>query len=288
MRPFTSLFSKLPMRPITAVQNNAQNRYMDHEFCFLVDMEDQPIGTASKKFCHERKDNQRPPLHRAFSLFLYAPKNDPKGSSTNLSLLMQQRASSKLTYPNLWSNTCCSHPLSTVSGEDEQHDALGLRRASQRKILHELGIQPDRYLPLEHVHFLTRILYYAPNSDAADPRWAEHELDALLVSVLPDDPDRNPRSDWMRCNSDEVSATRWISRSDVDSLVRCDPPNPNSIHQWTLDSLTPWFRSLLTTGLLHRLWDWAEAYANLQSDFLRFQAENQRWDRARIHRLHCS
>lgn len=45
-------------------------------------------------------------------------------------------------------------------------------------------------MPLEHVHFLTRILYYAPNSESADQRWAEHELDGLLVSVLSHDPGR--------------------------------------------------------------------------------------------------
>lgn len=99
----------------------------------------------------------------------------------------------------------------------------------------------------------------------------------------------NPSSVWMRCNSDEVSATRWISRSELDSLVRSDSSDGYSIHnQWTLDSLTPWFRTLLTTGLLHRVWDWAEAYWNRQSDSLRFKSENQQWDRDRIYRLSCS
>lgn len=150
MRPTASLWHKLPRRSVTTVvQNDTQNLYMDHEYCFLVDTEDRPVGTASKKVshklsilfdyllsqvCHERKYSQRPPLHRAFSLFLYAPKKDADCGSVNLCLLMQQRAPSKLTYPKLWSNTCCSHPLSTIPGEDEQKDALGLRRASQRKV----------------------------------------------------------------------------------------------------------------------------------------------------------
>ncbi|KAA0193509.1 hypothetical protein FBUS_04392 [Fasciolopsis buskii] len=238
MRPTASLWHKLPRRSVTTVvQNDTQNLYMDHEYCFLVDTEDRPVGTASKKVCHERKYSQRPPLHRAFSLFLYAPKKDADCGS----------------------------------------------------LFHELGIRSDQYMPLEHVHFLTRILYYAPNSESADQRWAEHELDGLLVSVLSHDPEANPSSVWMRCNSDEVSATRWISRSELDSLVRSDSSDGYSIHnQWTLDSLTPWFRTLLTTGLLHRVWDWAEAYWNRQSDSLRFKSENQQWDRDRIYRLSCS
>lgn len=41
-------------------------------------------------------------LHRAFSVFLF----DDRGR-----LLLQQRASSKITFPDVWTNTCCSHPL---------------------------------------------------------------------------------------------------------------------------------------------------------------------------------
>lgn len=42
-------------------------------------------------------------LHRAFSVFLF----DSQGR-----LLLQQRAASKITFPDVWTNTCCSHPLS--------------------------------------------------------------------------------------------------------------------------------------------------------------------------------
>ena len=40
--------------------------------------------------------------HRAFSVFLF----DEKGR-----MLLQQRAKSKITFPSVWTNTCCSHPL---------------------------------------------------------------------------------------------------------------------------------------------------------------------------------
>jgi len=41
-------------------------------------------------------------LHRAFSVFLFNEENE---------LLLQQRAASKITFPMMWTNTCCSHML---------------------------------------------------------------------------------------------------------------------------------------------------------------------------------
>jgi isopentenyl-diphosphate delta-isomerase type 1 len=43
-------------------------------------------------------------LHRAFSVFLFRPKDGR--------LLLQKRADEKITFPGMWTNTCCSHPLS--------------------------------------------------------------------------------------------------------------------------------------------------------------------------------
>lgn len=42
-------------------------------------------------------------LHRAFSVFLFRPSDGR--------LLLQKRASEKITFPDQWTNTCCSHPL---------------------------------------------------------------------------------------------------------------------------------------------------------------------------------
>ena len=42
-----------------------------------------------------------------------------------------------------FTNTCCSHPLN-FDAELEEEQALGVKRAAQRKLQHELGIQPEQ------------------------------------------------------------------------------------------------------------------------------------------------
>jgi len=69
----------------------------------------------------------------------------------------------------MWTNTCCSHPLFT-EGEKEEAEAIGVRRAAQRKLEHELGISTNS-VPLDAFKFLTRIHY----KSASDDTWGEHE-----------------------------------------------------------------------------------------------------------------
>ncbi len=113
-------------------------------------------------------------LHRAFSVFLFDEDNR---------LLLQQRASEKITFPDMWTNTCCSHPLA-VSGETGAQLAEsveGAKRAAQRKLDHELGI-PKEQVPLDKFRFLARIHYKAPS----DGKWGEHESESspLFDSIL--------------------------------------------------------------------------------------------------------
>lgn len=163
-----------------------QIRLMD-EVCIVLDDNDMPVGKASKKLCektpsmthlgphlsgvvtnkiwagHLMSNIDKGLLHRAFSVFLFNDKNE---------LLLQQRASEKITFPDMWTNTCCSHPLA-VSGETGSNlpDAIeGVKRAAQRKLEHELGIRKEQ-VPMEKFYFLTRIHYKAPS----DGKWGEHE-----------------------------------------------------------------------------------------------------------------
>jgi len=47
--------------------------------------------------------------------------------NSKLELLLQRRASEKITFPNLWTNTCCSHPLHE---EDEIAEGTGIKTAA--------------------------------------------------------------------------------------------------------------------------------------------------------------
>jgi isopentenyl-diphosphate delta-isomerase len=102
-------------------------------------------------------------LHRAFSVFLFDSSNR---------LLLQQRAAEKITFPDMWTNTCCSHPLGVPgeTGADLDTAVMGVKRAAQRKLDHELGITAKQ-VPIDDFRFLTRIHYLAPS----DGTWGEHE-----------------------------------------------------------------------------------------------------------------
>ena len=93
---------------------------------------------------------------------------------------MQQRSDTKITFPGLWTNTCCSHPLYHPENERDTQDGIGPKRAAQRKVLHELGI---KQVPVDDMQYITRILYAAD----CNHKWAEHELDYILFlkSSLP-------------------------------------------------------------------------------------------------------
>jgi isopentenyl-diphosphate delta-isomerase type 1 len=102
-------------------------------------------------------------LHRAFSVFLFNDKNE---------LLLQQRATEKITFPDMWTNTCCSHPLGIPgeTGVELEESVAGVKNAAVRKLEHELGIKASQ-VPIENFKFLTRIHYKAPS----DGKWGEHE-----------------------------------------------------------------------------------------------------------------
>ena len=110
-------------------------------------------------------------LHRAFSLFLFHPSTKK--------LLLQQRASEKITFPDQWTNTCCSHPLHTTSelGYDLPSSIEGVKRAAQRKLEHELGIKAAQ-VPTDNMQFLTRIHYLSPSGTGL---WGEHESIYMLL-----------------------------------------------------------------------------------------------------------
>ncbi|KAL7938197.1 Isopentenyldiphosphate isomerase [Trichoderma chlorosporum] len=198
-----------------------QIRLMD-EVCIVTDENDAPIGTASKKICHLMTNIDKGLLHRAFSVFLFNDKNK---------LLLQQRASEKITFPDMWTNTCCSHPLSTSTetGSNLVDSIAGVKRAAQRKLDHELGIKKEQ-VPFEDFRFLTRIHYKAPS----DGKWGEHEIDYILF--IKANVDLNP-------SENEVQATQYVTADGLKKLFE-DPSL----------KFTPWFK-LICNSMLFEWWE---------------------------------
>jgi isopentenyl-diphosphate Delta-isomerase len=87
------------------------------ESVILVDETGSARGTAAKAAVH----HARTPLHLAFSCYLF----DAAGR-----FLLTRRAESKDTWPGVWTNTCCGHPLPGEPVAD----------SVRRRLRHELGI----------------------------------------------------------------------------------------------------------------------------------------------------
>ena len=138
-----------------------------------------------------------------------------------------------VTFPNLWTNTCCSHPLA-VPDEMETSlpdPGLGAKRAAQRRIFNELGVSPDQ-CKVEKMTYLTRILYASPS----DGKWCEHELDYILF--LKADMDVNP-------NPDEVQDIAFVGKNEMKDFLE-DLKKRNV-------GITPWF-SLIVDSFLPKWW----------------------------------
>jgi len=92
------------------------------EMVILVDKNDKQIGIEEKMTAHRQGLR-----HRAFSIFIFDSKSR---------LLLQKRSASKYHSPNLWSNTCCSHPRPGESTEIAAH----------RRLQEEIGINTELHL----------------------------------------------------------------------------------------------------------------------------------------------
>ena len=137
------------------------------EKVILVNEKDEPIGLMGKMEAHEKGL-----LHRAFSVFVFNSKQE---------VLLQQRAACKYHSPNLWTNTCCSHPR---VGETNQ-------QAGERRLQEEMGLQ----VPLQEVF---SFIYKAP----FDNGLTEHEYDHVLIGYSDAQPQINP---------EEVASWKWLS-----------------------------------------------------------------------------
>ena len=144
----------------------SQEWFMLKDECLIVNYNDEVIGSDNKYNVHKFVSGQpKGVLHRAFSVMLF----DAEGR-----LLLQQRASSKVTFPGVWTNTCCSHPLhgqtpSEVDGPETvkagaSTEPTGVKHAAVRKLQHELGRAPRGICNL-HALALEALV---PRREAAD------------------------------------------------------------------------------------------------------------------------
>lgn len=128
---------------LDANRYDAEQIHLMEERLILLTNDDKAIGEGSKKDCAffwlvcrhcqqcsyrarssppghlippASSGETRSPLHRAFSVFLFHPQTGK--------LLLQRRADEKITFPKMWTNTCCSHPL-TSGGEMEEDGQIG-------------------------------------------------------------------------------------------------------------------------------------------------------------------
>ena len=200
---------------------------MMNENCIIVDENDRISGQDSKINCHIGEGR----LHRAFSVLIFDLDNR---------LLIQQRADEKITFPSIWANSCCSHPL-YQNGEEEGIE--GAKKAAVRKMIQELGIQ-DGLIQSNDLNFITKMHYKA----RADKKWIEHEVDYIFAIKV--DVDINP-------NTNEIQKTRYVNQKELNNLF--DKANSDDVR------IGPWFR-LIKDNFLNKIWRNLESLQSIKDN----------------------
>jgi isopentenyl-diphosphate delta-isomerase type 1 len=169
------------------------------EQVILVDEFDQSHGTAEKMAAHTQGL-----CHRAFSVFLYR-------KADTIELLIQQRAQEKYHSPNLWTNTCCSHPR---PGEETL-------AASERRLFEELGVK----IHLQNIGQFHYIAHF-------DNGLTENELDHVMIGEY--------KNEQMAPDPAEIQDLRWVSIEQLQREMRESP-----------DKFTPWLGQVLAMVVKH-------------------------------------
>lgn len=190
----------------------------------LVDENDKIIGTMKALKAHKLGSLS---LHRAFSVFIFH----------NSKLLIHKRAKSKLTFPSLWTNTCCSHPFINKNSftspvEDCKYFAI-------KRLKYEMGID----LEMKDLKFVCRILYKADgktydgrllNNDVvisdfvdytigddeefvSNDNFGEYEIDyVFFVDKLVQ----------FNLNASEVEDCKWVDKNEWSSMIKRNETTP--------------------------------------------------------------
>ena len=180
----------------------------------LVNARGELTGTAPKRSVHHHDT----PRHLGFSCYVVNSAGE---------VLVTQRAAVKLTWPSVWTNSCCGHP---APGET-------LRQAVTRRLEHELGLSPRR---------LTMLLDDFSYRAVMDNGVVENELCPVVAAIVDADPTPNPF---------EVDDYRWVP---WEQLRRRADERPNTLSPWAVTQIgqlaarhgapTAWFADANASG----------------------------------------
>lgn len=159
------------------------------EYVVLVDKNNKVLGTAPKVAAH----NKNTPLHRGFSIFLFNKQG---------SLLLQQRSKTKKTWPLVWSNSCCGHPLLNESNID----------AAKRRLDYELGISDVNIFEI-----ICDFRYKVKLGGIV-----ENEICPILVGFS---------NQISKVNKDEVNQVRWVAWNKFTEDIK---NNPDGYSPWCI------------------------------------------------------
>lgn len=176
------------------------------EHVVLLDEQGTAIGTAPKAQVHHADT----PLHLAFSCYVI----DRAGL-----VLLTRRAEDKPTWPGVWTNSCCGHPL---PGEP-------LDAAVRRRLLDELGATAAN---VELILPGFRYRAVMPNGVV------ENEMCPVLRTTL---------AQRLTPDPGEVAGVRWVSWPQLVDLAG-DPTQP--ISPWCRDQV----KLLAALGADPRAW----------------------------------
>ncbi|KAL7678129.1 hypothetical protein ACOME3_004358 [Neoechinorhynchus agilis] len=133
-----------------------------------VDSQDNPIGPLSKLESHiVSKKSKQAPLHRAFSVFMF--KRRP---NDHYELLLQKRSLKKITFPDCWTNTCCSHPSYDSMCSIQNSPDYEVRKEAVKRLEYELNINN---VQVEDLFFMGRV-HYSAKSNGPHDVFGEHEI----------------------------------------------------------------------------------------------------------------
>lgn len=162
---------------------------MTDDLVVLVDEHGRDAGSAPRLAVH----GVDTPLHRAFSLYLF----DRQGR-----VLLTRRALSKLTWPGVWTNTCCGHP----------RPAEDYPQAIQRRVGEELGVGvADLRLALPD------FAYRATDASGV----VENEVCPVYVGHIVGEPQPDPA---------EVMDRQWVEWAD---FVSATERTPGLVSPWS-------------------------------------------------------